>query len=95
MSLRMATKTTRGAELRHSVIASIQKSPISPVAEGRDFSRDVATIILENGIENTAHIFNHHGAGADFSDKSDSFWKQVSLVGITELLSRDRKRRAG
>jgi hypothetical protein len=55
----------------------------------------VQPAVLENGIEEAAHILDHECAGADFIDEAQGFWKQIPLVFDAELLSRDRERRTG
>jgi hypothetical protein len=80
--------------LRNTKIRRVQKPPVGLIAHFFELAFQAIAIILKNSGEEPPHIFDHNRLGPDFIDQANGGGKEVTLILVTQLLSRNGKGRA-
>jgi len=65
------------------------------VAQPRQLFFNVIPVIIEDGIEDAAHVLNHYCLGSAFLYDPNRRWEKIALIQTAELFTRHRERRAG
>ena len=75
------------AQLGNTKVGGIEQMPICPIAQGLQLACYFLSVINEYGIQQAAHVFEHHGLRAGFIDDADGLGEHVALVIGSELLA--------
>ena len=83
-----------GTKLRNAKVRGVKQSPVRRVAKLGELIIDVSPEVIEDVIKQTANVLKHHSSGTNFIYKINSFWKQITFIFRTQLLSSLREWRA-
>jgi hypothetical protein len=83
------------SQLRNSEVSGIEHSPIRFVSEPLKLLLNMIAIVVEDRIQYSTNVFNHHRTRLTLFDYADRFWKEIPLIIFPELLASDRERRTG